>query len=194
MANLPEVERDAILDAPADLERDNDLILVDTGAGVDEGVMTFVSHVDLAVVVVTPEPTSIADAYALIKVLRSGQQPGQPAPNVAPVVNQVSGDARLTPSRSGSPERPSGSLGLNQSCSLGLAKMTRYRPRYSHEVRWWFFSLSVLSPRTSVVPPLPCACRLGAHAGDLDAQAPWRSGTPLGPVMPSGRERSVAES
>ncbi|HEX2839052.1 MAG TPA: AAA family ATPase [Phycisphaerales bacterium] len=92
MANLPQVQRDAILDALADLERDNDLILVDTGAGVDEGVMTFVSHADLAVVVVTPEPTSIADAYALIKVLRSGQQPGQPAPNVALVVNQVSGE------------------------------------------------------------------------------------------------------
>ncbi len=89
MANLPEQERDAILDSLADLERDNDLILVDTGAGVDDNVMTFVRHADLAVVVVTPEPTSIADAYALIKVLRSGHQPGQPAPNVALLVNQA---------------------------------------------------------------------------------------------------------
>lgn len=88
MANLAEPERDKILDALADLERDNDIILVDTGAGVDDNVMTFVRHADLAVVVVTPEPTSIADAYALIKVLRAGQQPGQPAPNVALLVNQ----------------------------------------------------------------------------------------------------------
>lgn len=93
MANLPEAERDAILDALADLERDNDLILVDTGAGVDDGVMTFVRHADLAVVVVTPEPTSITDAYALVKVLRSGQTPGQPAPNVALLVNQALGEA-----------------------------------------------------------------------------------------------------
>ncbi len=92
MANLNEHERDAILDALADLERDNDLILLDTGAGVDDGVMTFVRHADLAVVVLTPEPTSIADAYALIKVLRGTQSPGQPTPNVALLVNQAANE------------------------------------------------------------------------------------------------------
>lgn len=92
MANLGDREREEILDALADLERDNDLILLDTGAGVDEGVMAFVRHADMAVVVVTPEPTSIADAYALIKVLRAGQSPGQPTPNVALLINQAAGE------------------------------------------------------------------------------------------------------
>ena len=60
----------------------------------------------------------------------------------------------------GIPVCPTGAPGASDGgqvtrCSVGSGKMMRYRPRYGHEVRWWFFSLSVLSPRTSVVPPLP---------------------------------------
>jgi flagellar biosynthesis protein FlhG len=93
MANLPDMDRERILDALADLERDNDLILVDTGAGVHDSVMSFVRHADVATVVVTPEPTSIADAYALIKILHLGVGPGRPAPSVSLIVNQARDEA-----------------------------------------------------------------------------------------------------
>jgi flagellar biosynthesis protein FlhG len=46
-----------------------DLLVVDTGGGVGPEVTSFVLASDLALVVATPEPTSLADAYALIKVL-----------------------------------------------------------------------------------------------------------------------------
>jgi len=46
-----------------------DIILIDTGAGLSESVMSFVMASDEVLVVTTPEPTSITDAYALIKML-----------------------------------------------------------------------------------------------------------------------------
>ena len=58
----------------ARLERGFDLILVDTGAGISSKVTDFVVAADQALVVAVPEPTSIADAYAMIKVV-SGMKP-----------------------------------------------------------------------------------------------------------------------
>jgi len=51
-------------------EEDMDYMLVDTGAGISRNVMYFNAASQRKLVVVTPEPTSITDAYALIKVLR----------------------------------------------------------------------------------------------------------------------------
>jgi len=53
----------------ADLEATTDVLIFDTGAGVDQRVLTFLKAADEVVVVVTPDPASIADAYATIKVL-----------------------------------------------------------------------------------------------------------------------------
>jgi flagellar biosynthesis protein FlhG len=49
-----------------------DLVLVDTGSGISDAVTYFASSAQEIVVVVTPEPSSITDAYALIQVLASG--------------------------------------------------------------------------------------------------------------------------
>lgn len=51
------------------LDRIADIILIDTGAGLSENVMSFVMSADEIVLVTTPEPTSITDAYALIKMV-----------------------------------------------------------------------------------------------------------------------------
>lgn len=45
-----------------------DFILIDTGAGISKSVMSFLAASEEVIVVTTPEPTAIADAYALIKV------------------------------------------------------------------------------------------------------------------------------
>ncbi len=58
----------------ARLERGFDFILVDTGAGISSKVTDFVVAADQTLVVAIPEPTSIADAYAMIKVV-SGMKP-----------------------------------------------------------------------------------------------------------------------
>ena len=51
------------------LDRLSDVILIDTGAGLSDNVMSFVMAADEVLLVTTPEPTSITDAYALIKMV-----------------------------------------------------------------------------------------------------------------------------
>lgn len=52
-----------------DLDLDMDLMIIDTGAGISSNVLFFNTAAQDIVVVVSPEPTSLTDAYALIKVL-----------------------------------------------------------------------------------------------------------------------------
>jgi flagellar biosynthesis protein FlhG len=53
-----------------------DLVLVDSGAGIGDNVLFFVGAAQEALLVVSPEPTSLVDAYAVVKVLsqRAGVQ------------------------------------------------------------------------------------------------------------------------
>ncbi|MDY6986478.1 MAG: MinD/ParA family protein [Thermodesulfobacteriota bacterium] len=46
-----------------------DVLLIDTAAGISSNVMSFSCTAQEIIVVVSPEPTSITDAYALMKVL-----------------------------------------------------------------------------------------------------------------------------
>lgn len=46
-----------------------DIILIDTGAGLSNSVLSFVLAAEEVIVVTTPEPTSITDAYAMIKTI-----------------------------------------------------------------------------------------------------------------------------
>ena len=48
-----------------------DIIVVDTGAGISDNVLSFVMASDEVIIVTTPDPTAIMDAYALIKVISS---------------------------------------------------------------------------------------------------------------------------
>lgn len=54
------------------LSHEVDLVLVDTGSGISDAVTYFASAAQEIVVVVTPEPSSMTDAFALVKVLASG--------------------------------------------------------------------------------------------------------------------------
>ncbi len=46
-----------------------DIIIIDTGAGIAQNVLQFVSAADEIFVVTTPEPTAITDAYGMIKMI-----------------------------------------------------------------------------------------------------------------------------
>jgi len=71
-----------------------DWILVDAGAGVGPAVISLAASCDRVLLLTTPEPTALADAYATLKVL-SREAPGVP---VASVVNAVASEreARVT--------------------------------------------------------------------------------------------------
>ena len=53
----------------AGLEEDYDFLIMDTGAGIGNTVTGFARHADLVLLVMTPDPSSMADAYAMVKVL-----------------------------------------------------------------------------------------------------------------------------
>ncbi len=46
-----------------------DFVFMDIGAGISDTVQTFASMAAMRIIVITPEPTSLTDSYALIKVL-----------------------------------------------------------------------------------------------------------------------------
>ena len=69
MADLTDFDRQRIVNALVDLEQQTDIILIDTGAGISPNVLAFTRAADHVLVVTTPEPTAITDAYAVIKVI-----------------------------------------------------------------------------------------------------------------------------
>ena len=69
IADLSEFQRQQLIQELTTLEHQADVIIVDTGAGISRNVLSFCDGADHTLVVTTPEPTSIADAYALIKSL-----------------------------------------------------------------------------------------------------------------------------
>jgi flagellar biosynthesis protein FlhG len=85
MADLTEKDRARILSELETLQDSADVLIVDTGAGIGKNVLAFAAAADDVVVVTTPEPTAITDAYAVIKVLVRGQSTAR----VSIMVNQV---------------------------------------------------------------------------------------------------------
>jgi len=87
LADLPDAVRERLIAQLEYLESAADIVIVDTGAGLSRSVMDFVAAADDVVVVATPEPTSITDAYATIKVLSREADYG----NVYILMNMVAG-------------------------------------------------------------------------------------------------------
>ncbi len=71
LANLGERKRRALLRAIAQMSRQADYIILDTGAGISAATIDFTTAADDVLVVATPEPTAIIDAYATIKVVHN---------------------------------------------------------------------------------------------------------------------------
>lgn len=67
--SLGYLERMRILEELDQLEEEFDIVIIDTEGGISENVTYFNTAAQEIVVVVSPEPTSITDVYALIKLL-----------------------------------------------------------------------------------------------------------------------------
>ncbi len=74
MASLSPAQHAGIIHAFSELNEDLDALIVDTAAGISDGVLRFCAAANEVLVVVCDEPTSITDAYALIKVLSTQHQ------------------------------------------------------------------------------------------------------------------------
>jgi flagellar biosynthesis protein FlhG len=69
MASLSAPEQAGLVRAFSELSTPVDTLVVDTGAGIDSTVLTFTAACQEVIVVICDEPTSLTDAYALVKVL-----------------------------------------------------------------------------------------------------------------------------
>lgn len=89
MAELGNEQKLVLLEAIDGFEEEPDVMLLDTGAGIASNVMYFNMAAQQILVVVTPEPTSLTDAYALMKVLSTRHQ----EKHFLLVVNSANGSA-----------------------------------------------------------------------------------------------------
>ncbi len=69
MVNLDSEQIKRLVYKMAELEKMADVVIIDTGAGISPSVLEFVAASAEVILVTTPEPTSITDAYALLKAL-----------------------------------------------------------------------------------------------------------------------------
>ncbi|MGP1310670.1 MAG: MinD/ParA family protein, partial [Phycisphaerales bacterium] len=88
----------AVLERVGDLDHGADVLLIDCGAGIGSAVLSFLAAADRCLVVTTPEPTAITDAYALIKVAVGSGGANDALPKVDPrrvgIVVNMAEDAR----------------------------------------------------------------------------------------------------
>lgn len=74
MTTLSVLEHAGIINAFNEITEDLDYLIIDTAAGISDTVLSFVRSAQELIVVVCDEPTSLTDAYALIKVMSKRYQ------------------------------------------------------------------------------------------------------------------------
>lgn len=95
LADLSEEERQNVIRGLEGL-RGYDLLIIDTGAGIGDNVIRFVLAADEIVVITTPHPTALTDAYGIIKTVLA-----QESRSIKLIVNSVTSlaDARRAAER-----------------------------------------------------------------------------------------------
>lgn len=89
MAHLNRKRFDELLNILSALDNYADFILIDTGAGISNNVMKFVLAANEVILVANPEPTSITDTYAILKIISMHNRKCQ----IKMVANMVEGPA-----------------------------------------------------------------------------------------------------
>lgn len=76
----------------AELDELADVIIIDTGAGITDAVLEFIMASSEVLLVVTPEPTSITDAYALLKTLNRKEEFSAEHTKIKMIANRVTAE------------------------------------------------------------------------------------------------------
>lgn len=87
LANFSVESRPHVFEQMREMEKSLDFMLIDTAAGIASNVSSVLTSAEEIIIVVTPEPTSIIDAYATIKVILR-HSPGKP---ISIVTNNIIG-------------------------------------------------------------------------------------------------------
>ncbi|SHO49842.1 MinD/ParA family protein [Anaerocolumna xylanovorans] len=75
-----------------ELDEIADIIIIDTGAGITDSVLEFVMASSEVLLVITPEPTSITDAYALLKVLNKREDFNSDMTSIKMIANRINSE------------------------------------------------------------------------------------------------------
>ena len=89
LADLNETQRNNFLQSLSDLQSDADIVLIDTGAGLHRNVLAFVLAAEEILLVTTPEPTALMDAYGMIKIAQREKK----NPRIKVLVNMATNQA-----------------------------------------------------------------------------------------------------
>ena len=68
VADMGHTRQQRLLDAMGELVHSHELVIIDTGAGISRSVIDLCQAAGEVLVVTTPEPTAVVDAYAMLKV------------------------------------------------------------------------------------------------------------------------------
>ena len=93
LSNLTKDQIYSLVHKLIELDQLADVIIVDTGAGISDMVLEFVAASEEILLVATPEPTSITDAYALLKTLNRKIRDRADNTTVKLVANQVNNES-----------------------------------------------------------------------------------------------------
>ena len=74
LVNLSNQQRQQFIEKLSEIENMVDILLIDTGAGISRNTLSFIYASDYSIVITTPEPTALMDAYGLIKVTTLSKQ------------------------------------------------------------------------------------------------------------------------
>lgn len=86
MVNMGGARMTSFINALVSFASEYDVLIFDCAAGIDNNVTTFISATPQTVIIATPEPTSIMDVYALVKLIHQDNL----SSNTALVVNMAS--------------------------------------------------------------------------------------------------------
>lgn len=89
LTDLADEEKMHLINSLDSLEDRFDVVFIDTGAGIGDNVMFFAGAAQESILVVSPEPTSLVDAYAAVKVLSQDAGVSRFAVLVNPVVDEL---------------------------------------------------------------------------------------------------------
>ncbi len=89
LANIKKDQVYSLIQRLYELDTMADVIIVDTGAGISDSVLEFVAASAEVLLVATPEPTSITDAYALLKTLNRNSSYRPEKTIIKMVANQI---------------------------------------------------------------------------------------------------------
>lgn len=92
LVNLDRSQLQIFVSKVARLDKIADVIIIDTGAGISDAVQEFVLCSPEVLLVLTPEPTSTMDAYALLKALNRRKEFIATDKKIHVVTNRVSGE------------------------------------------------------------------------------------------------------